>query len=348
MPGRGRGRLIGPGPNSGPPIGSNARTNNTVEGPSSVIDDFEPVPFYTNMYGKISKAQYDRNKTNPKLHPDTAGLDPEFYPGSMPWHVRNQGRIWILRDQRELTYPNRSRSRSKPKKESKSIALPKNEEPVARDFDTVADEIEQSCHVTSLLLWNDYVQHRNDPPDPRRYKTNFFIPNLRPRFPPLPKNANPFWYLPAIASDIFPFDEYGQKLFDTATLSRWRNEPKAKPELLEVQIRQLIILYELDKDLPIYSEQADIGSYGVETPIYTGLPVQSSDQGEGSGSKSVEPDSGFVSIEPEIDPWAGNGDLIPPNEYSWEPYDGTGYVQVLDRVIPNPAYAHTQVELRFR
>lgn len=63
MPGRGRGRLKGPGPSSGPQIGSDSRTSDN--GSSSVTDDFEPVPFYTNMYGKISKAQYDRDKTNP-------------------------------------------------------------------------------------------------------------------------------------------------------------------------------------------------------------------------------------------------------------------------------------------
>ena len=147
----------------------------------------------------------------------------------MPWHVRCQGRIWIPREERPLTIPLR-RSKT-PKKESKSLALPKNEERVARDFDTVADEIELSCHVMSLLLWNDYVQHRNDPRDPRRYRTNFFIPNLKPNFPKLPKNANPFGYLPAVADNIFPFDAYGHKLFDTDTINRWKNDPKAKPEL---------------------------------------------------------------------------------------------------------------------
>lgn len=336
MPGRGRGhgRLGGPGPSSGPKLGLG-------QGPSGVVDKFKPVPFYTNQFGKISKEQYDKNKLDPNLHPDDCGLG-EFYVGSLPWHVRNQGRIWIPREDRPNTIP----LRTKVKKESKTLKLPENEATVARDFDVVCDELEASSIVLSLLLWNEYVEHKNDPVDPTKYRANFFLSDLRPNFPPFPKNGNPFSLLPTTTSGIFPFDKYGSTLFDSATINRWKNDPKAKHELLEVQIRQLIILYKLDKVPRIYAEQADEGSYGVQTPVFTGDRSNKigsdQDKKSGSHSKAVEPDSGFYSIEPEIDPWGGNSDTLPPNEYSWEPVTGSGFVS-LDDFVPNASYVHTQV-----
>ena len=340
MPGRGRGRLMGPGPSSGPKIGENARTSTTSG--SKTDDSFKPVPFYTNMYGRITREQYEKNKNDPKLHPDTAGLG-EFYVGSMPWHVRCQGRIWIPREERPTTVFRPKKSRTKPKKEPKTLELPKNEESVARDFDIVSDEVEISCSLLSWMLWDDYVKHKDDPV-PRDIKANFFHPTIRPKFPPFTKGNNPFSVLPTTANGIFPFDEYGAILFDKPTIARWQKDPKARAELLEVQIRQLIILYELDRNPPIYSESAEVGSYGATAPVYTGPPVRSMDQDKKSGTESAEPDSGFVSVEPEVDPWSGNGDTVPPNEYSWEPRDGSGYVP-LSAFLPHAIYAHTQVNL---
>ena len=189
MPGRGHGRLIGPSPNSGPKMGTGrgrgrGRGQNFAVGSNSsrVVDDFVQVPFYTNQFGKISKAQYDKNKTNPKLHPDDAGLG-EFYVGSMPWHVRNQGRIWVPREDR----PNRIPIRSK--RDCKVLKLPKNEDPIAQDFDTLSDEVEMCQNLMNALLWNKYVQHADDPKDPSSGQINFFFPHDRPIFPDLPKGC---------------------------------------------------------------------------------------------------------------------------------------------------------------
>ena len=344
MPGRGRGhgRLGGPGPSSGPKLGLG-------QGTDSATEKFKPVPFYTNQFGKITKEQYDRNKNDPDLHPDDCGLG-EFYVGSLPWHVRNQGRIWIPHEERNRTRSEeRSKNKSlrtKVKKESKTIKLPENEQTVARDFDVVCDELEVSSTLLSLLLWNEYLEHRNDPVDPSKYRANFFLSDLRPVFPPFPRNGNPFSLLPTTNNGIFPFDQYGSTLFDSKMLDRWKNDPSAKGELLEVQIRQLIILYKLDKVPRIYAEQADEGSYGVQTPVFTGDRSNKvgSDQDKKSGaqSKSVEPDSGFYSIEPDVDPWGGNSDTLPPSDYSWEPVTGTGFVP-LSNFVPHANYILTQV-----
>ena len=350
MRGRGHGRLSGPGPSSGPGLGSGrgpgrgrGRGNRTTGGNagSRVVDDFEPVPFYTNMFGKISKEQYDRNKTNPKLHPDDCGLG-EFYEGSLPWHVRNQGRIFIPRSERNIDAPPRSRKR--PKKEPKILKLPENEGPEARDFDEICDALQLSSETLSELLWNEYLDHKDDPVDPDETGANFFFPGFRPQFPPFPDKGNPFELLPTTSSGIFPFDRYGSAIFDPVKLARWKNDPEALPELLEVQIRQLIKLYQLDKMPKIYAEPADEGSYGVQTPVYVGKRDSSGSSGrdEKSGSSKVtEPDSGFYSIEPEVDPWSGNGDLLPPSPFSWEPVDGSGFVSLANSPISN--FAHTQV-----
>ena len=337
MPGRGHGRLVGSDQPSGPKNFGRGRGRGRAS--SIVTDDVTPVPFYTNTFGLVSKEQYNRNKLNKKLHPDDAGLG-EFYVGSMPWHVRNQGRIWIPREQRP--------SRARPEKEVKHLRLPRNEDLIARDFDEISDEVSLASDRIAELFWAEFFHNKDDPKDPYA-SSNFFDAELSPQFPKMPPGKNPYDLLPFVQDGVYPFDAYGSKLFSSKTLDVWKNDPRAKQELFEVQFRQLVKINGLDRRPKIYSDQSESGSYGVQAPVYTGpsrfdtRPSKSDDQKPvGTSSNAAEPDSGFVSIEPSVDPWAGYSDKLPSNEYTWENVDGTGFVP-LSTFLPNAWYAHTQV-----
>ena len=342
MPGRGHGRLI----ESRPPIGlSRGRgRGRNYETRTIPLDDFTPVPFYTNQSGKISREQYERNKTNKSLHPDDAGLG-QYYIGSMAWHVRNQGRIWIPREERPIRMKLRTRKEAQESRrelDALYVVLPKNDSDVALDFDQMCDAVGACSQKTSEMLWADYLAHKDDPPSPDLH--NFFHPTLRPKFPAFPKNGNPFDLLPCVQDGIFPFDEYGAVLFPQHSIERWKNDPKAKSDLLEIQIRQVIKLFKLDISPTVYTEPSEGDSYGIDAPVYVDpAKVTDSKSSDKARSSSSEPDSGFHSIEPAVDPWSGNSEALTGNRYSWEDETGTGFVP-LDTFLPLARYSQTQVE----
>ena len=139
MSGRGHGRLIG----------SSSNTNQGSRGRGRGRGTFCSIELTpVNTPKPISRQEYNRNKLDKKLHPDDAGLGDD-YVGSLPWHIRNHGLIWVPKDQRPVIS-----SRTDDSLVQKStLGLPENEGTVARDFDEIGDEL-QYCHMNRLeFLW---------------------------------------------------------------------------------------------------------------------------------------------------------------------------------------------------
>ena len=253
-----------------------------------------------------------------------------------------------------------------------TLTLPDNDGPIARDYDEVCDEL-KVCHVTltEFLM----MKHGFDPveqnersegvrgrmrerianrysPAPENFRfANYFRPGVFPNFPKFPKNGNPFELLPVIKDGIYPFDRYGKMLFSTKVLNKWKTDRTSRGELLQVQISKLIQQQALAGRWDACSVPAEFESYGSlalwrQDRDRGGTNSSKKEDSSSAGPSSREPDSGYHSIEPTEDPWAGRSDALPPNEYSWEDETGTGFVSLSDFIVSQEqfdSYVLTQV-----
>ena len=362
MSGRGHGRLIGDSPN----LGSGSRGRGRGRGVARVPNDSGRG---SNILGRANNS--------PGIHPDDAGLGNK-YEGSLAWHVRNHGQNWVPKGQRMNVVVLKSPYVLDDGLESKStLHLPDNDGTNSRDFDTISDELEV-CRMNLVeFLWTvhgydeDEQRERSSgvrgrlrerasrryPPVQNAYyaKINYFRPNVKPKFPSFPRGRNPFSLLPVKKEGIYPFDQYGRMLFSKKLLEKWLKDPKSSAELLEIQIRKLMQMNELNGRWDeCFVVQSEYESYGT-----LALWRQDRDRGDSSPKRegspkrddppTVEPDSGFNSLEPQSDPWGGRSDALAPNDYSWEDETGTGYVNLSTFATNEEAatYVLNQVCLRF-
>ena len=343
MPGRGHGRLLGTSP------GENSWSSGRGRGRVMPIRPIESRPVRTRS--PVSREQYNKNKLNSALHPDDAGLGDE-YVGSLPWHIRNHGLTWVPKEQRRISTSNPSPSgHDDGLKPVSTLVLPSNDDTIARDYDELSDELDY-CQINRLeFLWTILGQDKEEQAArstgvrgrlrmrvARKYpvkngmyaRVNYFRPGIFPNFPKFPSGGNPFSILPSTSDGIYPFDQYGRMLFSSNLLQKWKNDPKARAELLEVQIRKLIQMNELDGRLDDCFVSSEFASYGSLT-----LWAENRERGDRirdtppkAEPNSIEPDSGFVTFDGPSDPWAGKVDRLSFNEYSWEANEGTGFVRV--------------------
>ena len=207
--------------------------------------------------------------------------------------------------------------------------MPDNSGEVAKDFDEVCDLL----HSGRVKI-SDYLSKKFgfDVTDPENWPgvpkgANLFHDGCFPKFPNWPEDGNPFQLLPLKKSGYFPFDNYGKLVFTTKELNTWYNTRFADEELFEIQFRELTHVMQFNGRWSVDLVVSENGSYGT-CKIFSNYPAEK--QLEWARAKdSVEPDSGFVteSFDSIVDPLVVDVEVLEPNEFSWEPVHGTGFVQ---------------------
>ena len=210
--------------------------------------------------------------------------------------------------------------------------LPENSDSLARDFDEISDLI----HSGRIKI-NDYLSKKFgfDVTDPENWPTlpggaNLFHDGCFPKFPTWPKNGNPFELLPLKKRGYFPFDDYGKLVFFESELDKWYNTSFFDEELFEIQFRELTHVLQLNGRWVVDLEASEGESYGT-CKILSNYPVEK--QLERVGARDLkELDSGFVteSFDDIADPCSFDPkflDNLEPNDFSWEPRTGSGFVQ---------------------
>ena len=227
--------------------------------------------------------------------------------------------------------------------------MPSNSDEIAQDFDEICDLMH-----TGAIKINDYLTHvfGFDPQNPDYWPeppkgANMYIEGLFPSFPSWPSKGNPFQLLPLRKRGYFPFDLYGERIFRKEDLKKWFDDPNFSEELFEIQFRELLRVLKFNGKWSVECGPSDCGSYGT-CKIFSRVPksddskenrpiVESKDvdQSKATGTdKSEEPDSGFCtdSFENIVDPRSIGIHVIEPNDYSWEPKTGSGFVKPDDRL----------------
>ena len=228
--------------------------------------------------------------------------------------------------------------------------LPENTDVLALDYDETSDLI----HSGRVKI-NDYLSKKFgfDVTDPDNWpglpkSANLFHDGCFPKFPTWPKNGNPFELLPLKKRGYFPFDDYGKLVFFESELDKWYNTSFWDEELFEIQFRELTHILQLNGRWVVDLQASEGESYGT-VKIFSNYPAEK--QLERVGARDpTELDSGFVteSFDEIRDPCSFDPeylDRIEPNEYSWEPVDGTGFVQVESIMTPyeNSTYVRSKV-----
>ena len=212
--------------------------------------------------------------------------------------------------------------------------LPENSDVLARDFDETSDLI----HAGRIRI-NDYLSKKFgfDVADPENWPefpkgANLFHDGCVPKFPSWPeKGGNPFELLPLKKRGYFPFDDYGKLMFFQSELDKWYHTSDADEELFEIQFRELTHILQLNGRWVVDLQPSEGESYGTVS-IFSNYPAEK--QLERVGARDLtELDSGFVteSFDNITDPCVFDPEFLEkldPNEFSWEPYEGTGFVRI--------------------
>lgn len=207
--------------------------------------------------------------------------------------------------------------------------MPENTDEIAQDFDTICDLLHSGQVKISDYLSKKFGFDVSDPknwPGPPK-GANLFHDGCFPNFPTWPKGGNPYQLLPLKRAGCFPFDEYGKLVFTRTELDKWFNSTDFDDELFEIQFRELSHVLQFNGKWTVDLDISQGGSYGTCKIFSNYSAVKQSERID--SNPSLEPDSGFVTVSFDdlSDPMSLDLEYLEPNDFSWEPYDGSGFVQ---------------------
>ena len=207
--------------------------------------------------------------------------------------------------------------------------MPGNTDEIAQDFDIICDLLHSGRVKISDYLSKKFGFDVSDPenwPGPPK-GANLFHDRCFPTFPTWPKGGNPYELLPLKRAGYFPFDEYGKMVFSRTELNKWFNSTDFDEELFEIQFRELSHVLQFNGKWTVDLNISEGGSYGTCKIFSNYSAVKQSERID--LNPSLEPDSGFVTVSFDdlSDPLSLDLESLEPNDFSWEPYDGSGFVQ---------------------